>query len=125
MNSHLETCDLSAKVNPVDGCAALVVGPRPDVPAIVRTAIDALGLKHEGVAADVIYKPDYFARVLTAERGITLDRLGKLPIDVQRGIVVGWAHALGLRIERKDKAAQQRALMALIEAARLLTEETA
>lgn len=116
MQQKYEPCSVPVVVN------SLVVGAKPDVPAIVRNAIDVLGLKHEGVAANVTYQPDYWSRVLKCERGITLDRLGQLPIDVQRGIVVGWAHALGLRIERKDQAAQQRALLALVEAARALAE---
>lgn len=85
-------CEAGAKDN------SFVAGPddRIDVPLMLRAAVEGLGCPHK-VAADAVgYDASYWARVLTAERGITLDRLGLLPLDVQRSMVTRWAGALGI-----------------------------
>jgi hypothetical protein len=115
MNRDPEPCTAIAKVETVD---------RPKVPvnALLREAVDALGLKHEGVASDAGYKGDYWSLVLDGERGIKLDRLGCLPLEVQRAFVDRWGRALGMRFERGSTRAQTQAVEALAAAALALAE---
>lgn len=109
-----------AKVNSLDGLC--VTPARIDVIGIVRDAVAAGASAHKSIAADVQYQPDYWSRVLTGERGITLDRLGRLPLDVQAGIVIGWSNALGLKIERRDRQQSRVALQALAQTLLVVAE---
>jgi hypothetical protein len=93
-----------------------------DVAALVRVAVEKTGTPHKIAAAMVGYGSDYWARVLTNERGIVLRRLGNLPVDVQRRIVAQWAEALGGRFEQRDKTAMREIARTLAEAAARLAE---
>jgi len=110
-----------SEVNNIDvggGMAPLV-----DVARLLRESVDATQIKHESIALDIDYSANYWARVLSCERGILLDRLGRLPVEVQRQLVTRWASALGLRIERRDTSARRAAVLALAQAASALAEE--
>lgn len=122
MSDDATGCLVSAQGNDVDGTNGSVGSNRGlDVAGLLRAAVDSQS-KHLAVAASIGYQADYWARVLTGERGITLTRLGRLPRDVQIAFVEAWARALGLRFERRTLANQRRALRDLLEAARALTE---
>jgi hypothetical protein len=70
--------------------------PAVDVALFLRAAVESQGFQHQSVAGDIGYHGDYFNKVLGNVRGITLDRLGRLPLDVQRDLVGRWAAALGM-----------------------------
>jgi hypothetical protein len=128
MGGSVSACFAPAEVKTLDSVrASAETGAHAiDVGALLREAIDRFGHKHEWVAGLAGYKADYWSNVLISERGIRLSRLGVLPLDVQRELVRAWASALGLRIERRDSAAQQArhraALEALVAAAQALAE---
>ena len=88
--------DRAAQVKKLACCDAPV-----DVALLLRAAVEGVGCPHEAAAKRVGYQPDYWNRVLGNERGITLGRLGRLPVDVQADLVTRWADALGLTIERR------------------------
>lgn len=88
-----------------------------DVAGLLRVGVEGTGTSHKIAAAMVGYGPDYWTRVLGNERGIILGRLGRLPATVQRRFVTAWAHALGLRIERRDAPIIRDAARSLAEAA--------
>jgi hypothetical protein len=71
-----------------------------DVGLILRAAVECQGYPHGVIATDIGYHADYWNKVLGNVRGITLDRLGKLPRDVQRELVSRWADALGVKPAR-------------------------
>lgn len=85
-----------------------------DTLAVFRGGIAESGCPHKVIAADAGYQPDYWSRVLTGERGLTIDRLGRLPLEVQRRVVAGWGRALGLRLERRGGREQARAALQAI-----------
>jgi hypothetical protein len=79
-------------------------------------------MAHEAAAIDTGYQPDYWSKVLKSERGIALDRLGRLPLETQREIVIAWAQQLGLTVERRDMATRRAAVQKLAEAALAIAE---
>jgi hypothetical protein len=117
MSVHSAAVRQIEKVKTLDADA-----PAIDVLSMVREAVDRSGLKQEGIADDVGYKPDYWSRVLSGERGVTLERLGRLPLEVQRELVTAWAWALGLRVERRRADRHREMLEALSMAAKALAE---
>lgn len=99
MLTNRAVCAESTQANSID---ALHDAARPpDVATMLRAAVEGNGCPHGVAASAVGYQPDYWNRVLGCERGITLDRLGKLPLDVQRDFVAAWAEALGIKVERR------------------------
>jgi hypothetical protein len=118
MNKDSELSATDAKVKTID---------RPKVPvnAFLRESVDGLGLKHEGVASDAGYKGDYWSLVLDGERGIKLDRLGCLPLELQRAFIDRWARALGMRFERSGTAARSLAIKQLAQALMALLQTEA
>lgn len=67
-----------------------------DVAALLRAGVEGVGCPHQ-IAADAAgYDPSYWTRVLSNDRGIVLERLGRLPIEAQRAFVANWAAALGI-----------------------------
>lgn len=118
MATNFETCAALVKVETVDRSKVLVH-------ELLREAVDGLGLKHEGVASDAGYKGDYWSLVLDGERGIKLDRLGCLPLEVQRAFVERWARALGMRMERSGTAARSLAIKQLAQALMALLQTEA
>lgn len=119
MESNSAACELGAKANLIDAGVASQV--RVDVALCARRAVETRST-HKVCAASAGYEPDYWARVLTGERGILLERLGQLPVAVQREFVIRWAGLLGLQIERKDAAAKRVALAKFVEAGQALAE---
>lgn len=77
-------------------CADTTQGNSLDVAGFLRAGVEGVGCPHQNAADAAGYDPSYWARVLTNERGITLNRLGRLPLDAQRAFVSRWAAALGL-----------------------------
>jgi hypothetical protein len=73
---------------------------------MVREAADTGEGRQKAAALSIGYMPDYWSRVLSCERGITLDRLGRLPLDVQRALVSRWAQALDLSVIAADDGLQ-------------------
>lgn len=104
----------SEKVNPVDLSVSDLEQGMVDTLALFRGAVAESGCPHKVIAADAGYQPDYWSRVLTGERGLTIDRLGRLPIEVQRRVVALWGRALGLRLERRSNREQARAALQAI-----------
>lgn len=70
--------------------------PGIDVAACLRAGVEGTGCPHQTAADAAGYDPSYWTRVLGNERGITLNRLGRLPLEVQRAFVLRWADALGV-----------------------------
>lgn len=123
MATNTAACAITNPVNFIDGPKLKQQRPRVDVAALLRESVSAHGA-HKSVALELDYKPDYWTRVLSCERGITLDRFSRLPYAVQVDLVVGWADALGLKVNRrKDRGSRAQALAALMSAITALTED--
>jgi hypothetical protein len=121
MGANSAVCGVPAQGNYIDVIGPLEA-PRVDVPGLLRAAVDRAGWKHEAAGREAGYEPSYWTRVYSCERGILLDRLGRLPLDVQREFVSAWALAVGLRVERRDAGARRAAVLALAQAASALAE---
>jgi hypothetical protein len=67
-----------------------------DVARLLREAVEGVGCPHQLAADAVGYGESYWNRVLGNERGIVLERLGRLPVNVQRAFVAAWGEALGM-----------------------------
>src|ERR1043166_9056108 len=109
MSPYLTLVPPTAKDNSLAGASADAV----DVAALLRFAVESLACPHK-VAADAVgYNPDYWSRVLTNDRGIVLNRLGRLPVIVQRELVLRWADALGLPLGGSEQIAELAELLTL------------
>lgn len=90
-----------------------------DLGAMLKDSVDRTPHGHKAVASEVGYQPDYWSRVLTSERGITLDRLAKLPVDVQRAFLASWGQKLGVRVERRNVDPTVQVLMEMLQERRV------
>jgi hypothetical protein len=123
MTIESDVCGAAHIVNSGDGDGAtFLTGPAVDVAGILRREIERLGHKSEAIGFGIGYSPSYWTRVLSCERGVLLDRLGRLELDVQVALVSKWAVELGLRIERRDASARKAAVLALAQAAQALAD---
>lgn len=91
-----------AEVNPID------------VPTLLRESVDAECQQKEA-ALSAGYQPDYWTKVLNGERGMHLDRLGRLPMKVQRQLVMRWGSELGIHMTTEDT--RRRVVANLVKAA--------
>lgn len=124
MPTNTGLCEASTLGNRVAGASSSVLTEeRFDLGAMLKDAVDQTRHGHKTVAAEVGYQPDYWSRVLTGERGVTLDKLAKMPVDVQLGFVASWASRLGVRVERRaqprEMDATTQALVEMIQQRRL------
>jgi hypothetical protein len=77
-----------------------------DVGRLLRESVEASGCQHKEAALSAECQPDYWNRALNSERGLTLNRLGKLPARVQREFIKRWAFELRLRVTDEDVRAR-------------------
>ena len=118
MNRHSVVCEARPQGNQPDAGASSVLTVDPG--ALLRERIDRSAHEHKAIAVDIGYQPDYWCKVLSSERGITLDRLGQLPIDVQRAWIAAWGESIGVQAERRGDGHQDvRALVELIATRRV------
>lgn len=94
MERQSAVCAGSAQDNRCDNAPSTELTVDPG--ALLRDAIDHSSHEHKHVAADLNYMGDYWSRVLSNERGVMLDRLGKLPLDVQRAWLTAWGKQIGM-----------------------------
>lgn len=117
MGMEATACEAIGQVNSVAVAAPASV----DVVHVVRRAVESRA-SHKVAAGSAGYGPDMWARIMSGERGVLLERLGCLPVAVQKEIVIRWAALLGLQVERKDSAVKRIAISKLAEAAQALAE---
>lgn len=86
-----------------------------DVPGLLREAVAASGCQHKEAAFSAGYQPDYWTKALNGERGVNLDRLGKLPSSVQCELVTRWGRQLGMHLTTEDT--RRRVVANLVKAA--------
>lgn len=86
-----------------------------DVAGMLRASVDASGCQHKEAALSAGYQPDYWTKALNGERGVHLDRLGKLPASVQAELVTRWGRQLGMHLTTEDT--RRRVVANLVKAA--------
>lgn len=113
-------------VTPIDNAPSIACGldvKAFDLSEMLRDAVESSGCQHKEAALSTGYQPDYWTRALNGERGVHLDRLGKLPERVQRAFVTRWACQLRLRVSDGDT--QKHAAANLLKAAADFLAESA
>jgi hypothetical protein len=111
MASRVENAAAGALVNCVDSAHASEIDTR----GLMRAAVEMSRCKHETVARAIGRQPDYWSRILSGERGITLQEFGRVPLEVQREFLSLWARAIGGRFV--DNSSEAQALAALAQKA--------
>ena len=94
MEKHSPVCGVIDKGNSLDAPEASAL-TAVNVSALLCSAIRRCEHKLESVGREIRYEPSYWSKVLAGERGILLERLGELPLDVQQEWIGRWADAIG------------------------------
>jgi hypothetical protein len=110
MSKRVDSAVESALVNCVD--SAHEPAHEIDTRGLMRAAVEMSGKQHKECAAKVDRSADYWNRILSGERGISLDALGRLPVEVQREFLKLWSRALGGRYVDNDSQAEALAKLA-------------
>ena len=123
MARHLIETLEDQKGNSCDAPPAMdMTRPLVDVSALLRSAIRRCEHKLESVGLEVGYQASYWTRVLSCERGITLDRIGRLPADIQLAMIDAWRAALPLALPQSIPHGERRRTPEMSDLTRLATE---
>ena len=80
---------------------------------LVQCCEDERGWQEKDAALTQGYEPPYWSRIKSGDRPAQLERLGRLPVNVQKRFVRRYARALGMDV--RDESPEQRQRRALAD----------